>query len=197
MDRISTFNGVHIEVTSLALRHKVHILLFIFYPSISFLMLHYLDYTPELAPHFDRINREWITTMFRLENIDEAVIGNPQHNIIDKGGYIWFAEHPDFGIVGTCALMKKGEGVFELTKMGVVSEARGLKVGEGLLQHVLKSAPAIAFNTLFLLTNKKCEAAIHLYEKNGFVHSEEIMKEFGCAYERCNVAMHYQNAATN
>ncbi|WP_231517634.1 GNAT family N-acetyltransferase [Alteromonas stellipolaris] len=160
-------------------------------------MLHYLDYTPELAPHFDRINREWITKMFRLEAVDEAVIGNPQLNIIDEGGYIWFAKHPDLGIVGTCALMKKDEGVFELTKMGVVSEARGLKVGEGLLQHVLNSAHAIAFNTLFLLTNKKCEPAIHLYEKNGFVHCEKIMQKFGCAYERCDVAMHYKGAITN
>ena len=57
------------------------------------------------------------------------------------------------------------------------------------------SIPTI-FNTLFLLTNKKCEAAIHLYEKNGFVHCEEIMQKFGCAYERCDVAMHYKGTAT-
>ena len=184
-------------MTSLLLRHKVNLLLAMLNQSINTIMLNHLDYTPELAPHFDRINREWITKMFHLESIDEAVIGYPQRSIIDKGGYIWFAEHPDFGIVGTCALMKKGEGVFELTKMGVVSEARGLKVGEGLLQHVLNHAPAIAFNTLFLLTNKKCEAAIHLYEKNGFVHCEEIMQKFGCAYERCDVAMHYKGTVTN
>lgn len=160
-------------------------------------MLTYLNYKPELAPHFDRINRAWITAMFHLEKVDEAVIGNPQQNIIDNGGYIWFAEHPEFGIVGTCALMKKEEGIFELTKMGVVTEARGLKVGEGMLKHVLTKAPLIAFNNLFLLTNKKCEAAIHLYEKNGFVHCEETMQKFGYAYERCDVAMHYKGVLAN
>lgn len=154
-------------------------------------MLHFIDYTPALAPHFDRINREWITTMFHLEAVDENVIGNPQQYIIKPGGHIWFAEHSSLGIVGTCALMKKQSGVFELTKMGVASHARGMNIGEGLLKHVLTQAPAIAFNTLFLLTNKKCEAAIHLYEKHGFVHCNDIMQRYGSAYERCDVAMRY------
>ena len=185
---------VYVEMTSLVFEHRVPSLLFFIFSSVEF---HYVVLSrlyPRASPHFDRINREWITQMFHLESIDESVIGHPQRNIIDKGGFIWFAEHPNFGIVGTCALMKKGEGVFELTKMGVVSEARGLKVGEGLLQHVLSLAPAIAFNTLFLLTNKKCESAIHLYEKNGFVHCEDVMQQFGCAYERCDVAMLFKGA---
>lgn len=148
-------------------------------------------YCPTLAPYFDAINREWITEMFTLEPIDEAVIGDPQTHIVDKGGYIWFAEHESLGIVGTCALLKKGEGTFELTKMGVSRSARGLKVGEALLAHVLEEAPAIAHDTLFLLTNKRCEAAIHLYEKLGFKHDADIMAQFGGAYERCNVAMRF------
>lgn len=36
-----------------------------------------------------------------------------------------------------CALLKRGEGAYELTKMGVLSSARGLKVGEIFLQHVI------------------------------------------------------------
>jgi ribosomal protein S18 acetylase RimI-like enzyme len=155
-------------------------------------MLRFIDYAPTLAPHFHRINREWITDMFRLEAVDENVIGNPHKYIIETGGHIWFAEHPTLGILGTCALMKKQTGVFELTKMGVASEARGMNVGSLLLQHVLTRAPAIAFNCLFLLTNKKCEAAIHLYEKYGFVHCKDIMQRYGSAYERCDVAMRYQ-----
>jgi N-acetylglutamate synthase-like GNAT family acetyltransferase len=94
-------------------------------------------------------------------------------------------------VVGACALAKKSEGVFELTKMGVVSTVRGLKVGEQLLQYVLTLAPSFAHNTLFLLTNKRCQAAIHLYLKNGFEHCKETMNKYGSAYERCNVAMRY------
>ncbi|WP_338520185.1 GNAT family N-acetyltransferase [Alteromonas gracilis] len=80
--------------------------------------------------------------------------------------------------------MKKGDGIFELTKMGVVSSARGLKVGEALLKQVIEQAPLIAHNTLFLLTNKKCEAAIHLYDKNGLyiviqLCSNTVMRTLG------------------
>jgi len=46
--------------------------------------------------------------------------------------------------------------------------------------------------TLYLLTNKDCAAAIHLYEKNGFHHDAEIMARYGARYERCNVAMRYE-----
>ncbi|NMH60724.1 GNAT family N-acetyltransferase [Alteromonas sp. MYP5] len=130
--------------------------------------------------------------MFVLEPIDEKVISKPQQYIINRGGYIWFARHPELGIVGTCALMKKADGVFELTKMGVSSHARGLKVGEKLLSFVLSKAEVIAYSTLFLLTNQKCKAAIHLYEKQGFVHDQDILDQFGKAYARCDVAMRYQ-----
>lgn len=156
--------------------------------------IRYLDYTKALAHHFGHINKQWIDDMFVLEEVDKQVLNDPQHYIIDKGGKIYFAEHPVHGVVGTCALLNKNDGAFELTKMGVLSPVRGLKVGEKLLQHVIKSTLKLPVKTLFLLTNSKCEAAIHLYEKNGFEHSEEIMERFGKSYERCNVAMLWKKA---
>lgn len=151
----------------------------------------FLDYRPDLAHHFEAINKQWIEEMFVLEDIDAAVLEDPQTHIINEGGKIWFAEHPSLGIVGACALLNKGDNNYELTKMGVAKGSRGLKVGELLLQHVIHQAQALELKTLFLLTNSKCEAAIHLYEKNGFVHSKAIMQLYGKSYERCNVAMRY------
>jgi ribosomal protein S18 acetylase RimI-like enzyme len=148
-------------------------------------------FTPSLAHHFEIINKEWIDDMFVLETIDKQVLEDPQSHIIDKGGKIWFAEHPKLGIVGTCAFWNKGEDPFELTKMGVLKSARGLKVGEILLRHVLNETQSLGIKKLFLLTNSKCESAIHLYEKNGFVHDKTIMQEYGKNYARCNVAMLY------
>lgn len=152
----------------------------------------FLPFAPALAPFFNSINREWIEAIFSLEQTDRDVLERPEELIIRPGGQIWFARHRDHGVVGTCALLKKGEGVFELTKMGVRSPIRGLKVGEKLLQHVLTQAATMNIHCLFLLTNKKCEAAIHLYEKNGFEHCEDIMRRFGKSYRRCDVAMRYK-----
>lgn len=144
-----------------------------------------------LAHHFEIINKEWIDDMFVLETIDKHVLEDPQSHIIDQGGKVWFAEHPTLGIVGTCAFWNKGDNSFELTKMGVLKSARGLKIGEILLQHVLNEAQSLGIKKLFLLTNAKCESAIHLYEKNGFVHDKTIMQDYGQNYARCNVAMLY------
>jgi N-acetylglutamate synthase-like GNAT family acetyltransferase len=151
----------------------------------------FLEFTEELASHFESINTQWINDMFVLETIDKQVLQDPRTHIINKGGKIWFAKHTQLGIVGACALLNKGEGNFELTKMGVVDSARGLKIGELLLNYVIQKAMDMQINCLFLLTNAKCEAAIHLYEKNGFIHDKDIMQKYGQSYERCNVAMRY------
>ncbi|MBN7827234.1 GNAT family N-acetyltransferase [Bowmanella dokdonensis] len=130
--------------------------------------------------------------MFAMEPSDIAMLNDPRRIVIEPGGRIYFARHAELGVVGTCALMNKGSGVFELTKMGVLESARGLKVGEKLLQYCLEQARQMAIDCLFLLTNKQCAAAIHLYEKNGFIHCDDIMARFGQAYARCDVAMRYR-----
>lgn len=150
------------------------------------------DFDDRLAEAFYRINAEWIEDMFALEDNDVALLSKPRELIVDKGGVVLFAETPDLGVVGTCALMKMGDGCFELTKMAVLKAARGRKVGEYLLAKTLERAKAMGIERLYLLTNTRCAAAIHLYEKLGFEHDEQIMATFGCRYERCNVAMSYR-----
>lgn len=152
------------------------------------------DFSDDLAEAFHRINAEWIGEMFALEENDIALLSKPRELILDKGGVVLFAETPELGVVGTCALMVSKDGWVELTKMGVLKRARGLKVGEFLLAKVLERAASLGMDKVYLLTNRKCEAAIHLYEKLGFVHDPEIMRRFGARYERCDVAMAYRLA---
>ncbi len=149
------------------------------------------EYSDDLAQDFYEINAEWISTMFRLEQTDREVLENPYERIVKPGGAILFVEAPGLGIVGTCALQKTGEGSFELTKMGVRASARGLKAGEFLLAAIIDRAKAMRAENLYLLTNRRCEAAIHLYEKLGFEHDAEIMAKYGSRYERSDVAMRY------
>jgi DNA-binding MarR family transcriptional regulator/N-acetylglutamate synthase-like GNAT family acetyltransferase len=149
-------------------------------------------YSDALAHHFHDINVEWISAMFTLEATDREVLEHPRRKIIDAGGDILFVEARGLGIVGTCALQKTGPHSFELTKMGVRETARGLKAGEFLLDAVIARALSLQADPLYLLSNAKCAAAIHLYEKLGFRHDAEIMAQYGARYERCNVAMRYR-----
>lgn len=151
--------------------------------------LRIVEYTDDLAGEFERINAEWIAAMFTLEANDRKILSNPRGTIIDRGGVILFVEAPGIGIIGTCALMRVDDTSFELTKMAVTEAARGRKASEFLLSAILERATAMRLETLYLLTNTKCAAAIHLYEKLGFGHDAAIMRRYGARYERCNVAM--------
>jgi N-acetylglutamate synthase-like GNAT family acetyltransferase len=149
------------------------------------------EYDDSLAQAFHDINAEWIEAMFALEPTDREVLENPRARILDAGGTILFVEAEGLGVVGTCALQKTGPTSFELTKMGVLETARGLKAGEFVLAAVIERARELGADPLYLLTNHKCAAAIHLYEKLGFAHDAGIMAEYGARYQRCDVAMRF------
>ncbi|HEY2051319.1 MAG TPA: bifunctional helix-turn-helix transcriptional regulator/GNAT family N-acetyltransferase [Caulobacteraceae bacterium] len=153
------------------------------------------EYSDELADAFKTINAEWISGMYVMEQTDLDVLDHPREAILDGGGTILFVEAPGVGLIGTCALRNTGEGAFELTKMGVLESARGAKAGEFLLRAVIERAQALGADRLYLLSNKKSAAAVHLYEKLGFVHDDGIMQAYGARYERCNVAMLYRPEA--
>lgn len=150
------------------------------------------EYSDDLAHHFRDINAQWINAMFRIEPADRVVLDNPRRHIIDEGGAILFVEAPGLGIVGAGALLPSRDGGLELTKMGVRESARGLKAGEYLLSALIERARSMVGDPFFLLTNWRCAAAIHLYEKSGFQHDAEIMMRYGARYERCDVAMRYR-----
>jgi N-acetylglutamate synthase-like GNAT family acetyltransferase len=150
-----------------------------------------LDYADTHAAAFHDINAQWIESMFVLEDHDRHVLTHPREMILDPGGAILMVAATGHGVVGACALMKTSDKAFELTKMGVLENIRGLKAGEFLLRAMIDRAATMDIDTLYLLTNKKCEAAIHLYEKAGFVHDAQIMQSYGATYARCDVAMSY------
>jgi len=151
-----------------------------------------VEYDDALAEHFRDINAQWIGSMYQLEATDRDVLDHPRERFIDAGGAILFVAAEGLGIVGTCALQKTGDRQYELTKMGVLEAARGRKAGAFLLAAIIARAQSMGAERLYLLSNSKSEAAIHLYEKLGFAHDEGIMAEFGARYARCNVAMLYR-----
>lgn len=153
-----------------------------------------LGWLPERARDFHDINAAWIREMFELEAHDREVLEDPQTHIIDRGGEILFVHHAEHGVIGACALMPTDDGALELTKMGVLAPQRGLKAGEFLLRAVIDRALQMGRAPLFLLTNRKCAAAIHLYEKLGFRHDAALLARYGAMYARCNVAMRHHRA---
>jgi putative acetyltransferase len=80
------------------------------------------------------------------------------------------------------------EGVFELSKMAVAPDLRGLGIGRRLLQHAIVEAPRMGAVSLFLGSNSRLENAVHLYESVGFRHvPADQLPEM--PYVRANVFM--------
>ena len=154
--------------------------------------LHIVEYRDDLAADFYAINAAWIHAMFVLEAHDEHVLSHPRETIVDAGGVILFVAGADGAVLGTGALMPTGGDGVELTKMGVREAARGTGAGAVLLDALVARGRAMAADPLYLLTSSRCEAAIHLYEKVGFVHDPAIMARYGGTYQRADVAMHYR-----
>ncbi len=148
-------------------------------------------YNDSLKTAFKDLNVEWLSDMFVVEPYDLKVLSDPDKYILSGGGNIWIYLNDEGEAVGTCALMEHDTGHYELTKMAVSKKARGLGAGRKLLKYVIDEALKLNPKSLFLLTSSKCEAAIHLYEEEGFERSSSILKKYGASYNRSNVGMFY------
>ncbi|MCO6497178.1 MAG: GNAT family N-acetyltransferase [Chitinophagaceae bacterium] len=143
-----------------------------------------IDFKEEYSEDFKRITWAWITKYFKPEQADYDVISTPKESIIDKGGYIFFAKR-DGKIIGTAALLKIDDEIFELSKMGVVDSAIGTGAGNLLLDHCIKFAVEHKIKQLILYSNTSLGPAIHLYRKYGF-HEAPLT---GAQHERANIKM--------
>ena len=150
--------------------------------------LEILDFDPALTADFDRLNREWLETLFRVEEIDQEILTNPEGTIIADGGVILFARSAD-EIVGTAALKHHGKGVYELTKMAVSPELRGGGIGRELLRAAIDRYRQIGGTMLYLESHSSLSNAIHLYEAAGFVHEPPPRVS---EYARADVYMVYR-----
>ena len=87
------------------------------------------------------------------------------------------------GGAGIARLDGGEESVCELKKMYLLPEARGVGVGEQLLETCLEAARNAGFTTCYLETIRRMTAARALYEKHGFRKLEAPMGytgHFGC-----------------
>lgn len=142
-------------------------------------------YSPRYKDDFIRLNTEWITTYFWLEDSDVHTINHIEEYIIDKGGQIFFALI-NGQVQGCCSLVHHPEeNTYELSKMAVSPLAQGLGIGRKLGESLIEYAKSKGIKQLFLEGNTKLEASIILYRKLGFVE----VPVSHAAYSRCNIMM--------
>jgi len=149
-------------------------------------ILSIIPYSDEHQTAFKSLNEAWIDQYFKMEEMDHRSLGNPKQYILEPGGYIAVALNGD-EVVGVCALVpchKEGYD-FELAKMGVLENQRGLGIGKALAIHIIEKARAMGAKKLFLESNRILQPALSLYRKLGFVEVNGVPSP----YERSDIQM--------
>jgi GNAT superfamily N-acetyltransferase len=146
-----------------------------------------VDFRPEYRAAFKDLNLAWIEHYFQVEAEDILKLENPEAEILEPGGAILFARC-EGEILGTCALIRKSEALYELSKMAVAEHARGRKIGKTLLLAAIEKARALGAKTLMLETNSKLIPAVTLYRQMGFV-AVPMTGENASKYERADMRM--------
>ena len=146
--------------------------------------LEIIPFKTEYSQDFYNLNIEWLEKYFYVEPYDEKILSNPQKHIIDTGGFIFFIKN-ETKIIGTIALIRQ-QTYFELSKMAILPEYRGQKIGLKLIEYCINFAKQKKWKSITLYSHKKLVPAIKLYKKVGFL---EVPLEKEVHYERANIKM--------
>ena len=143
-----------------------------------------ITYQPEYKNHFIDLNKAWLEEFFVVEPHDNDVFNNIESYILDPGGMIFFCLVNN-EVAGTVAMQKMNNTTYELAKLAVGKKFQGLKLSNLLMDSCLAFAKAKKAEMIMLLSNRKLENALRLYEKYGFI--EVPMQEND--YTRANIQM--------
>ncbi len=121
------------------------------------------------ATAFKQLNIQWLEKYELLEPADLKYLDNPRANILEQGGQIMIAI-TDSAVIGTCAIIAGTDNTAELAKLTVAPNAREKGVGRMLIMDSIDKARKMGLKKLFLVSNKKLNQAIRLYESFGFRH---------------------------
>ena len=141
------------------------------------------DFQSQYSSQFYQLNRLWIEESWVLEDSDKKDLLNPEI-IIHNGGQIFFAISKN-EVIGTVAMIKNSDKIYELAKMTVKSNYRGKGIANLLMDKCIEFAFKKNASEIFLISNDSLTVARNLYEKYGF---KEVVLD-SQKYERGNVKM--------
>lgn len=130
-------------------------------------MITYRRMTPEDVPFISRLEEETFSMPWSPESfLQMTTKEDTRYYVAEEGGHL----------LGGCGLwMIAGEG--NITNVAVAKEARRRGVGTGLLTYLMQEGNREGVSAYTLEVRISNEAAIHMYEKLGFV-SEGIRPNF-------------------
>lgn len=137
----------------------------------------------QYSNQFYQLNKVWIEESWVLEDSDKNDLLNPE-KIVINGGEVFFALSSN-EVIGTVAMIKSSDKIYELAKMTVKKNFRGKGVANLLMDRCIEFATEQKAVQIFLISNDSLAIARNLYDKYGF---KEVVLDLQ-KYERGNVKM--------
>lgn len=147
-------------------------------------ILPYDPANPDHGRYFAALNIEWLDRYFTVEPVDYTMFADPVATIIAPGGCIYMAAVRG-QIVGTCALIKRGD-IYELGKMAVSAIFQGKGIGTVLVGRIEDHARSLGLKTLYLVSSTKLPHAVPTYRKLGWVDCDNGLHEI---YARADISL--------
>lgn len=142
-------------------------------------------YNPKYKRIFIEMNQAWIADMFAIEDEDKREMEHIEP-YIENGGQIFFALNDDEQVMACCMIAPREDGDWEIMKFA----ARGMYTGTGAGSACLKACITYAkekhLKKIIIVSNRKCEQAVHLYCKFGFIEVPVNKEKF--PFERADIA---------
>ena len=91
---------------------------------------------------------------------------------LEKPTVSFFVARNEGQIVGCCALVEAGDGTGEIKRMFVDPQARGLKIGQLMMDAIIARGRELRLGAIRLETGISQPEATGLYRKAGFVEVE-------------------------
>ncbi len=142
-----------------------------------------VQYDNRYAQDFVALNTAWIVSLFgQLEKEDIETFQNIEREIVN-GGMIYFATEND-EVMATCMTRHIGNELWEICKLAANEKYKGKGAGNAVFEQCMKYAIDHGAKKLFMISNSRLQAALHIYHKYGF--KEIKLKDY--EYERGDIA---------
>lgn len=121
--------------------------------------------------------------MFVMEEEDYREFDSIEQSIAD-GAQIFFALNDAYQVMDTCMIAKRNETDWEIMKFAADQKFAGQGAGSAVLKACIDYAKENKVENLYIMSNKRCLEALHLYRK---FHLQEIKMD-KYPFERSDIA---------